>query len=328
MDVNVLPVTLSSYGVATGMPDHSNPHFVTRGACPCCGRPGGTTLLDIAFCESPIVEYLNAFYEPQGGVEFDWLEGARFTLVECMACGMIYQQHIAGDALMTRLYDRWIDPQKVFELYDGCHGPSYFMELSSQIANVLDLLGRNPREVSCLDFGMGWGHWCQAARGFGCEVWGAELSDTRIAFAEANGLRVLAWDDIPKQQFDLINTEQVFEHLPEPYETLLHLQKALKPGGLIRISVPDGWDIKRRLAAADWQARKGSRNSLNAVAPLEHINCFNRRVICQLATRAGLTQREVPERFATSLLDGVKRSVRTRAYRSLGRGASLYFAKQ
>lgn len=307
------------------MADHSNSHFITRTACPCCGGKNGAVLLDLPFTESPIRDYLVAFYEPQGGVELNWLEGARFTLIECPDCGLIYQQHIGGDALMERLYDHWIDPQKAFALYDGIHPPEHFIELGRQIGNVLASLGRNPREVSCLDFGMGWGHWCRVARGFGCHVWGTELSAARIAYAEADGLRVLAWKDIPAQQFDLINTEQVFEHLPEPFETLTYLARSLKPGGLIRISVPDGWDIKRRLRVGDWSAAKGSANSLNPVAPLEHINCFSQNVIIRLAERAGLERREVPEHFATSLLDGVKGLVRPLAYRLLGRDVALYF---
>lgn len=304
-----------------------NTNFITREKCPCCGTGGGVTLLDLAFCEPPIHGYLVSFYESQGGVEFDWLEGARYTLVECADCGMIYQRHIGGDALMERLYDRWIDPQKAFTMHDGALPPAHFIELGRQIGNVLDFLGRNPREVSCLDFGMGWGHWCRVARGFGCEVMGTELSEARIAYVQKDGLRVLAWDDIPKHQFDFINTEQVFEHLPEPFETLTYLPRALKPGGLIRISVPDGWDIKRRLRIGDWQAPKGSRDSLNPVAPLEHINCFNQHVIQRLAARASLVQRNVPERFATSLVDGLKGLVRPLAYRLLGRGVALYFTR-
>jgi hypothetical protein len=147
--------------------------------------------MDVLFTEEPVAGYLREFYDPQGGVEFDWLEGARFTVVECSTCGMIYQKHIGGDALMARLYDRWIDPQKAFEVYDGVHGPEYFIELGRQIGNVLRVLGRNPREVRCLDFGMGWGHWCRVARGFGCEVAGTDLSAARIANAEVQGLRVI-----------------------------------------------------------------------------------------------------------------------------------------
>ncbi len=171
----------------------------------------------------------------------------------------------------------------------------------------------------------GWGHWCRVARGFGCQVWGTELSAARIAYAQADGLRVLAWKDIPAQRFDFINTEQVFEHLPEPFETLTYLARSLNPGGLIRISVPDGWDIKRRLNVGNWHAPKGSRDSLNPVAPLEHINCFSQRVICRLAQRADLHERIVPERFATSLVDGLKGLIRPTAYRLLGRGVALYF---
>ena len=48
-------------------------------------------------------------------------------------------------------------------------------------------------------------------------------------------------------RFDFINTEQVFEHISEPLETLKELKTLLKPGGIIKISVPTADDINRRL---------------------------------------------------------------------------------
>ena len=142
-------------------------------------------------------------------------------------------------------------------------------------------------------------------------VYGTELSQARIEYAKASGIKVITWEDIPNYRFDFINTEQVFEHLSEPMETLVHLKRALKPGGMIKISVPNGWDIKRRLRIADWIAPKGFRNSLNPVAPLEHINCFNHEVIVKMASRIGLKLEALPFRliktgFAISLIDSLK----------------------
>jgi 2-polyprenyl-3-methyl-5-hydroxy-6-metoxy-1,4-benzoquinol methylase len=305
-----------------------NTLFVTRETCPGCDAGGGTTLLDLPFCEPPLRDYLCAFYEPQGHVEFAALAGARYVLVECGACGMIYQRHIGNDELLVQLYDRWIDPTKAFALHDGVLPPAHFIELGRQIGNVLDYFGRNPREVTCLDFGMGWGHWCRVARGFGCQVMGTELSAARVAFAQREGLCVITSEQLAQHRFDLINTEQIFEHLPNPYPTLQWLTRSLKADGLIRISVPDGADIKRRLRHGDWLAPKGSRHSLNAIAPLEHINCFNHQVICRLARRAGLHLQRIPERFATSLVDALKGLIRPTLHRLLGRGVALYFSLQ
>jgi SAM-dependent methyltransferase len=90
---------------------------------------------------------------------------------------------------------------------------------------------------------------------------------------------VITWDDIPKYRFDFINTEQVFEHIPEPLETLRHLIKSLETNGIIKISVPTANDVDRRLKIMDWEAPIDSRNSLDPVTPLEHINYFKRSSI-------------------------------------------------
>lgn len=302
-------------------------HFETRQSCPCCAGEGGALLYDTPFCGSPIREYLETFYQPQGGVEFDWLEGASFTLIECAGCGLIYQKHVANDDLMARLYDRWIDPEKVFASIDGRQDAAYFMSLAKQIANVVSWFRVVPSALRCLDFGMGWGHWCRSAHGFGCGVAGVELSEARIAFAKQSGLQIVDYDELPRHELDYINTEQVFEHIPHPFETLIHLKKSLKRGGLIRISVPDGWGIKRKLARGNWLAPKGARDSLNAVAPLEHINCFNYHVIVRLAERAGLKEQVVPDAFSISPADAIRDVVKPLYFRLRNRrDTALYFS--
>lgn len=306
-----------------------NSHFESRESCPCCDAAGGALIYEKPFCASPIREYLEAFYSPQGGVEFEFLEGANFTLIECPGCGVIYQKHIANDALMARLYDRWIDPEKVFAFIDGKQDAAYFMSLAKQVANVVTWFRRPPSELSCLDFGMGWGHWCRIARGFGCAVAGVELSDARIAFAKKAGLEVIAHGDLATRKFDYINTEQVFEHIPHPLATLLELKHSLKPGGLLRISVPDGWGIKRKLERGHWLAPKMSRDSLNAVAPLEHINCFDYHAIVKLAARAGLEERLVADVHSMSLRDGLRDWVKPHYFRMRGRGdTAVYFTQK
>lgn len=305
-----------------------NSYFTTRHSCPCCGGKGEAILYEKEFCESPIRDYLEAFYGPQGGVELEFLENAAFTLVDCPTCGLIYQKHVANDALMVKLYEQWIHPVKVFELIDGRHDATYFLSLNAQIANAISYLQVIPADLECLDFGMGWGHWCRAMRGFGCNVTGTELSESRISYARKEGLNIIDFDDIGDHKFDLINSEQVLEHIPDPFETLLYLRKSLKPGGLIRIGVPDGWDVRARLAVGDWLAPKDSPNSLNAVAPLEHINCFNYDVVVRLATRAGLEERFVPAKYAISLVDALRKRVKPVYFRLRRRKSTeLYFAR-
>ena len=73
-----------------------------------------------------------------------------------------------------------------------------------------------------------------------------------------------------------------------------HLKKSLKAEGILKISVPTANDIDRRLKIMDWESPKHSKNSLNPVAPLEHINCFRRSSILNMAAEAGMQEIFMP----------------------------------
>jgi ubiquinone/menaquinone biosynthesis C-methylase UbiE len=189
---------------------------------------------------------------------------------------------------MHKLYEEWIDPKITFRKHIEESTAASYNRIASEIAALVAKFDRPPYSLKFLDFGMGWGEWVRLARAFGVQAHGAEFSQARLAFARSQALPVVTWDEISTQQFDLIRADQVFEHLAQPLATLQYLARSLKQGGVLKIGVPDGSDIRRRLLIDDWSAPKGSRNSLNAVAPLEHINCFSRNALLAMATKAGL----------------------------------------
>ncbi len=281
-----------------------NAHFVRRTGCPGCGAPAARELLRASYTAPPISDYLVSFYSAQGGVDLELLEGGEYALSECGGCGLLYQTEIPGPELSLKLYEEWIDPQKAFELYEAPRDLGYFLTLTGEIANLVAHLGAAPSGVDVLDFGMGWGWWCRAALGLGCRAYGVELSPTKAEHAAACGVRVLRWDEVPERRFDVVNADQVFEHIPEPLETLRSLGRALKPGGLLKVAVPDGRGVKRNLGRGDWLAPAGSPRSLNPVAPLEHVNCFDRRALLAMARRAGLEPVFVPTRYVVATSPG------------------------
>ena len=293
-------------------------HFVQRTHCPACGSGKRSELYSASYTEPPLSSFLDGFYRPQGGFEIEHLRGARYRVAECQDCELVYQIEVPDDFLTHKLYDEWINPEGARRAHDEIRGVDFYHRLAREIELAVRYFGRKPAELSFFDFGMGWGEWCLMARSFGCRVAGAELSPVRIEFAQANGIRVVPWEAIPAERFDLINTEQVFEHVDAPLETLCHIVQALAPGGLLKLSVPDAADIKRRLARADWTAPPGSPGDLNAVAPLEHINCFAGGSLARMAARAGLTPVHTTSRALRqgSKLDLTLRDVIRPAYKT------------
>jgi 2-polyprenyl-3-methyl-5-hydroxy-6-metoxy-1,4-benzoquinol methylase len=192
------------------------------------------------------------------------------------------------------LYEEWIDPGVVFRNHQRNDGLAVFTKHAQEVATIIAHIQKVPADIKVLDFGMGWGQWALMAKGFGCDAYGTELSEARIRFAKSNGVKIVGLNELSGHSFDFINTDQVFEHLPNPLETLVHLRAALHKDGLLKICVPTANDISRRIALMDWTAPKGTKNSLNAVAPLEHINYFRRESLLRMASLADMQEVSIP----------------------------------
>jgi len=269
-------------------------NFVLRKKCPGCKAENYQELYTAPYTQPPISNYLEQFYSPVGGIEFDILADIDFIVDECLECGLLYQRLILNENLMKKLYEKWIDPNSILHSKVKNREFSYYSRLAREIELCINYFGRKPNELKLLDFGMGWGEWCRMAQAYGCSAFGVELSQTRIEFAKTFGVSVIKWEEIPEHRIDFINAEQVFEHIANPLETLQYLCKALKTDGIVKISVPNCWDVKRRLEILDWTALKGSKNSLNPISPLEHINCFTHDSLLKMAILAGLDPIQIP----------------------------------
>lgn len=294
-----------------------NKYFEIREACPACESKSNKELYRAKYIEPPISTYLNDFYNPQGGVEFNYLEGEIFILNECTECGLVYQKDIPNDFLMIKLYEEWINPEIILSNRIKQHGINSLSKLAREIEMVINHFNLPTSELKFLDFGSGWGDWCNLAKGYGCKALGTELSQSRIDYSSKLGVPIIKWEEISKHQFDFINTEQVFEHIPKPLETLRYLVQSLKPNGVIKISVPNGGEIKKLLSIMDWNAQKYTKNSLNTVAPLEHINCFSQYSIMKMAQKIKLTAVELKIKKAPKLIDYTIRDILRPIYHTI-----------
>lgn len=279
--------------------NHVSEYFVKRSACPACLSRHFSTIYSCEYLQDPVRAFLEAFYNKQGFVELHYLENGVYTVAECESCGLIFQQYIPDDVLAERIYEHWIDPEVSFQKAEKNKINAHHLQEVAIIREYLDPV--NPSELTFFDYGMGWGKWCQAAKSIGCQVYGAELSRNRIANAERLGVEVLEWEQIPQKKFDFINTDQVIEHVPDPLGTIRHLAKALKPKGLLKINVPNGIGIKQKLRFNNWKRSHGV-TSLNAILPLEHINCFKHQQIIKMGKLAGLVPVKIPIKIQYAII--------------------------
>lgn len=267
--------------------------FVERVQCPGCGGPSGATLFECNYADDPIREVVRVAYPTMTVCEQAAIGSGRYMLDKCARCGLVWQRFAPTPEILERLYGAWSEPDQLHERQDTLrHGQSYAQE----VMLVLEHFGDPPRELSVLDFGSGWGRWPRMAAAFGCQAYGADLSSEQSEWAAAQGVKMIDPAELPAGLFHFINTEQVFEHLVDPAGTTRALAQSLRPDGLLKISVPNAADLERRLGQGRWDAAKHTKDSLNIVHPLEHLNAFTVRSLEAMTAQAGLHRVKMPLR--------------------------------
>ena len=280
--------------------------FYSRNTCPICGGGNAENLCELAFTDDRLQAFMDSFYHRR--VNNTRLKTITYRVVRCRKCDFIYQQEILDDAGMAALYGDWVDHEQSLSKKRNTKA-TLFRQYSGQIQTLQRLFPGPPGETRILEYGMGWGYWCRMAQAYGFEVSGYEISAQRCEHAKNMGLNVI--DELPllQQSFDFIFSNQVFEHLPDPLATLVSLSQRLATDGVIYIRVPDGRGVVRSLRQHGWSS------DLDAIHPLEHINCFTRNTLIRLAAAAGLKPFNPPLRLHWgSLPGGVKREISDRFF--------------
>lgn len=262
-------------------------YFFKREYCPSCHSKEYSELLNLSYEDEQVQSYLKEFYGSQGKIELEYLEGVEYILSKCNNCAMIFQVYIPNDFLMGKLYEEWIDPSFIKQ-ESFTRSMSYHRKNALEIIDVIKFFRKDPHKLKFMDFGMGWSEWARMSKSFGVDTYGMELSKERIHHAQKHLINIVEWEEVPSFNFDFINTEQVVEHLAFPLETIHHLSKGLRKGGLLKISVPNGRIAERNIQLLDWKQQRDSNWSMHVVTPLEHINCFTTESIIQIANQSGL----------------------------------------
>jgi SAM-dependent methyltransferase len=272
-----------------------------RTNCPGCRTARTTPVYRTPLGEDPLRTYLLDFYD--GRLDADSLEGD-FALVDCAGCGLLYQVRVPAPSEVAAFYEQVVDAER--DDVEHRRGATVRGGAQLDLRRTVRRAGRPAAQVDILDYGAGTGLWLDVAAEFGCRTTGAEIDPGARARLEAAGHATVDHDELPGSAFDLVNLEQVLEHVLEPLEVMGRVASAVRPDGLVRVCVPNGAGVRGLLADPDWSAPKGTPRSLNAVAPLEHVNCFDHGSLVAVGLAAGLE----PFRFPIGVDLAGSRSVR------------------
>ena len=275
-------------------------YFDARETCPICDSPDSTILYNAPYARDPVRGFVATHYRHQGEVDWSLLEGTDFVLSACQECDSIYQRHAPNAFLTDNIYNVMISPDRLFRSAMRYLTVDSFESVAGELSHLFRLAGKDPGAIRFLDYGLGYGRWARVAAAMGARVYATEISPGKIAFARTLGIQNIADDDLASEPFDIIHTEQVFEHLTAPGETFARLSRALAPDGIFKVAIPPAGAIRRRLASHGmidtspleytWHPNPETQEAAKhtdyvCVVPMEHLTVFSRKAMEILAGR-------------------------------------------
>lgn len=175
--------------------------------------------------------------------------GRHYAIVKCLRCGLVYSSPRGGEESIRRNYEDVVDELYVQER----RGRVLTFERNFR---PLRGLVTSPAQPRLLDVGCHVGIFLEIAASHGWEAWGVEPSAWAAEEARRRGLRVvtgtLSSADLTPSSFDVITMWDVIEHLTDPRAELEHINRLLRPGGLVCIHTIDIGSALPRLLGPHW----------------------------------------------------------------------------
>jgi SAM-dependent methyltransferase len=201
-------------------------------------------------------------------------------IVKCQYCTHFFYLNQPLDADLIKMYNfaRPLIPE-----INSSSIP--YKNMLGEMKRLYLLLGI--KAPAMLDYGAGSGRWAKAAIDAGFRVFAFEPSKIRSANFLNGYVLFHNLNFIKGKKFDVINFEQVLEHVPSPLFTLMNIKKYCKIDTIVRISVPNL--TRSPEGAMIWNEWPYNGTRVHTMAPFEHLHGFTPRSLRTLILKAGFT---------------------------------------
>lgn len=240
--------------------------------------------------------FLSSYYKKN--INLDELKNFNYVLLECDNCKLIFQEQIPNEKFSLKLYEDIINKDESLQKKDDYEKKNH-KKLSYEIGLIKGLLKKKNEEIKILEFGSGWGFWLSHLQKNNFNVNGFEVSKARINFMENKKIKVISNLKHIKNNYDFIFSEQTFEHISNPKETLFELSQILNVGGYIFLRFPSTFLFKSKLSN-DYIPNN------DCAHPLEHINLFKKRSFETMVRNSNLKMINIRSQYNFSLKNALK----------------------
>ena len=152
-------------------------------------------------------------------------------LVKCQSCKFVFCEPIPTERELEKHYENY-----------GRNDYLYPLTIK-RYHEILDSFEPYRKTNKLIDVGCGIGYFLEEAKKRGWEVFGTEFTDEAIEICSKKGIKmnkgVLNPNNYDSQEFDVITSFEVIEHINNPQEELANFYKILRKGGLVYCTTPN-----------------------------------------------------------------------------------------
>ncbi|MEN6356211.1 MAG: class I SAM-dependent methyltransferase [Armatimonadota bacterium] len=222
-----------------------------------------------------------------------------YDVYQCAKCGLAFT---------------WPQPEAIADQYDASYFDLYRRRRAFRLKrgdNRLCRIELMKEPGRLLDIGCSLGYFVEAANSRGWRASGVEISPYASEEARKMGLEVktgvLEDADYTDGSFDCVTMWDVLEHVPDPTDHMIEVNRILAPGGMVVIGTPNLGHSRFRAQRENWRHLK----------PAEHIFYFTKSSISRLLDKTGfdlvyppvMGGRKFPGSTGAAIISGMARLV-------------------
>lgn len=259
------------------MLEKKNSLKITLRKCPACNSTNKT---EIASIKNRLVKekYLAYSEKKYCGLMDEWLNWIYLAVNRCSECGHCWYHDMPEESMLFNMYETGRSlKEKTINRNPSQIQISEMKKLRNIVKKSSPLL---------LDYGSGFGRWARAAVNAGFTVTAFEPSRKRgIETAKTEFALIHDLSFLGNQKFDVINFEQVLEHVAEPYKILQKVRNYCCSTTVLRITVPNV--LRCPEGSKLWEEWPFNGEYAHIMAPFEHLHGFTPKSLRKLIARAG-----------------------------------------
>ena len=196
-------------------------------------------------------------------------------LSQCKKCGFVFAKKIPSD-------------KELEEHYKGYGRNDYLSPITIKRYNeLLNTFEEFRKTNKILDVGCGIGYFLEVAKERGWDVYGTEYTNEAIQICSSKGINmqkgILSSRNYQNEEFDIITSFEVIEHINNPIDELTNFYKLLRKGGLVYLTTPNFNSLLRYRLKSEY----------NVICYPEHLSYYTPKTLKKLFTSVSFKTKKI-----------------------------------